>query len=212
MLESQGLCIGPWIWRAPSAWNLQAHGEAPAPTRIVRAAADGAYLGFARLRAAPAFPRFWRWHRLEVLENEDASLVFTVRPRWSWLRRWDILDADYQRVGSFCSGRFDWPPDIVALWRLGTPADSGKQRYSGTLVEDWHGRILAWIEAPATRATARLIAPDGQLMGTAAQIGTDTVVEFTPGLDGKPFVKMALLAALLEGDGAKGRPGERATG
>jgi hypothetical protein len=134
---------------------------------------------------------------VDVLENEDASLLLIVQPRWGWRRRWEILDADHRRVGSFRSGRFAWSPDVVKLWRLATPVDSGRHRFLGTLVEDWYGRVLAWIEAPITRSPARLIAPDGEVVGTVAERGPDTVVKFAVVLEGNPFAKMALLAAVL---------------
>jgi hypothetical protein len=199
MLETQALWIGPWTSAAQPEYDPQVRGEAAGPTRLIRAAASDAFLGFARERAA-ASGAWWRWwlpRMVEVLENEDASLLFTVQHSWGWPRRWEVRDADARLVGSLRPGPFSWSPEVVRLWHLGTPPGRGKPRYPGTLVEDWYGRILAWIEDPAVRAPARLIAPDGQVMGTMARVGPATVVEFEATLDGKPFTKMALLAALL---------------
>lgn len=62
---------------------------------------SGVALGFARW--TPTVPRAW-WRPfgrgiLEVHEQEDESLLFTVRRAWSLLPRREVRDADEQTVG-----------------------------------------------------------------------------------------------------------------
>jgi hypothetical protein len=64
---------------------------------------NGAALGYARRQ--PETSHFWRrffgGDVLEVHEQEDDPLLFTVRRAWSLLPRRDVFDAEGQPVGSF---------------------------------------------------------------------------------------------------------------
>jgi hypothetical protein len=203
MLEAQGLRIGPWTSASVPERDQRCHSKSAGGARIIRDTADGNYLGLARRRSVGKW--LGKRRAVEVLEDEDASLLFTVQRCFGWPRRWAVLDADGRRIGTVRPGPFAWPDALVQRWDLGRPPAQGKPRYPGTLVEDWYGHLLAWVEDPRARAVARLVARDGQVMGTVTLVGPDTVVEFEAVPESNPFWKMALLSALLVDDASLNR-------
>jgi hypothetical protein len=140
-----------------------------AGTQPILDADSGRPLGFVRW-PPPAGP--W-WRRLtpavvEVHEQEDESLLFTVRRAWGlWLRR-EVRDADDRPVGSLRAGRV---------------RDSGGRPLAELAAVD--GTAERVFRGRGGRELARLTSgPDGLRLA------------FSPDVR-DPFVRMLLLAAVL---------------
>jgi hypothetical protein len=132
---------------------------------------SGAALGFAVWRQAAPLP-WWRraWRSvLEVHENEDESLLFTVRRCWTLLPRREVREADGWRVGTLL----------------------------GPLVDDERGRRLAVRSLEADRRTSTFRSRRGAALAWIAPEGEALRLTFGELVEGEPFVKMLLLAALL---------------
>jgi hypothetical protein len=162
MLEEPALLVCSWA----------AEGEG-VRKRLIRAAATGRILGFAR---APAAASWWPWlsgRTVQVFETEDASLLATLEGPRGLRRTWDVLDADTRRVGFLYRG---------GIWR----ASGGR---------------LGIREPVAGGKGARFLAPDGAELATIqAQPEQNTVLRFKEALEGKPFDRMLLLAEALTTD------------
>src|SRR5437899_375936 len=66
---------------------------------------SGTPLGFARMAKAKGIRRWLGWQEIEVHEEEDSPLLFTIRRRWTWPARFEVCDAEDYLVGSL-AGRF----------------------------------------------------------------------------------------------------------
>jgi hypothetical protein len=126
MLEQRTLLLRP---RSTSGVQVILDGESGVP------------LGFARWQpaASPGWRRLLARRVLAVHEQEDESLLFTIRRTWGLLPRREVQDADDQFVGSLL----------------------------GRLIHDRFGRPVAALRdgvffTPSHRALAELAAtPDG---------------------------------------------------
>jgi hypothetical protein len=136
--------------------------------RLIRLPASGQFLGFAR---AVSTSSWWSWvtrQTLQVFETEDASLLTTVyRPRG--LRRTsEVYDSEEHRVGF--------------IYRNGLWESSGTR--------------LATMEAHT--GGGRFVNPTGsELAAFELRREEGTVLIFHPPLEGKPFARMIVLAAVL---------------
>ena len=154
MLEHGSLLIGP---------------AGASAARAVHDAGSGVPVGFVCRRASASRP-WWAWLAapvLEVHEQEDAPLVFTVRRRWL-RRQCEVRDADGRLVG----------------WLM------------GPVVGNRHGRRLAVLER-TTAGRGVWHGPDGQELGRLESDGGRLCVTFAPAAASDPFLKMLLLAAAL---------------
>src|SRR5690242_16884251 len=110
---------GTLLLRACTAPPGVADGAAAAlePARAVLDALTGQPLGFAGWRRGGPWPRWLARPVLAVHESDDAPLLFTVHGLWSLSARWEVRDADGNRLGALCGplikDRFGRP---LALW------------------------------------------------------------------------------------------------
>ena len=129
----------------------------------------GAALGFVCRQAASARP-WWAWLAppvLEVREQEDAPLVFTLRRGWGLTPRYLVGDAEGRRVG----------------------------RVAGRAVLDWHGRLVARFIAAADGGTWR--GPEGEELARLTGEDGGQRLTFAAAANDDPFLRMLLLAAAL---------------
>jgi hypothetical protein len=148
---------------------------AAAPRRPILAGDSGAAVGFACWRPADSVP-WWRrpWRRvLEVHEQEDEPLLFTVRRCWTLLPRREVRDADGWRVGTLL----------------------------GPLLEDDRGHRLAVRTWEAERGAGVFRSRRGVALAWAAPEGDALRLTFADAVADEPFVKMLLLGAALCGPG-----------
>jgi len=138
--------------------------------RLIRLSGSGRFLGLARSASAHAW---WSWltrKTLQVFETEDASLLMTVyRPR-GLRRTWEVYDAEERRVGF--------------IYRDGLWETSGAR--------------LATTEQNPAGGGGRFINPTGaELASFELRHEEGILLAFKPGLEGKPFARMTVLAAVL---------------
>src|SRR5262249_37933197 len=111
MLENAALVITTWT------------GEAP--RRMIRTA-SGQEAGFVCHREPS--PRWLRWLLptvLEVHENDDAPLVFTMQRRWKLAPTWIVRDAEGRLVGQVAGPYLEDPwGRRVATVSLGAPRNA----------------------------------------------------------------------------------------
>lgn len=146
----------------------------PPDPSMVQAVADpatGAPLGFARRLPAGLWERWFGGCVVEVHEQEDASLLCTVRCGWLRPRRRLVYDADEQGVGMVCGRRLeDRRGRVVAVrWQ-----DAGGK---GDVYRDSAGRSLATVRP----------GKEGLAVTFSEEAGAD------------PFARMLVLAASLQG-------------
>src|SRR5262249_50101744 len=113
----------------------------------------------------------WRWLNrpiLEVHEQEEAPLLFTVHYRWGWPGRLEIRDAEDCIVGALI-GRF--------------------------ILNEFSRRIAE--RRPMGHGMLGLVGPKGETLATLTQIDAGLRLEFRPEVENDPFLKMLLLAAAL---------------
>jgi hypothetical protein len=144
-----------------------------AGVRAIADAATGAPLGYAR--PAPANGRPW-WRRLpgpavEVREQEDEPLLFTVRRAWSLLPRYEVRDAEGGWVGTL----------------------------QGPFLEDRYGRRLAAVRPGPAPDVWVVCGSDGRELAALVGRGGGVEVRFAEAVEEEPFAKMMLLAAALRG-------------
>jgi hypothetical protein len=138
--------------------------------RLIRRPATGQFLGFARVLSALSW---WSWltrKTLQVFETEDASLLMTVYRPWGLRRTWEVHDAEERRVGF--------------IYRDGLWESSGAR--------------LAATQWTAANGGGRFVSPAGSELATfepGQQEGMRLV--FHPALEGKPFARLTVLAAVL---------------
>jgi hypothetical protein len=138
----------------------------PTPQTIVEAA-TGAPLGFTRWRPGGWLARLFVGPVLEVHEQEDEPLLFTVRRGWRLAARRLVCDADGQLVGEFDGARL--------LDRLGRLFTVRRREGARVVFRTTAGCPLA--EAEPVEETMRL--------------------SFHAAVENEPFAKMLLLAAVL---------------
>jgi hypothetical protein len=153
-------------------------------------------VGFICQSVAPG-PRWLSWFLprrllLEFHEVEDDSLLFTMQEKKGLLPSvkrayWSVGDADGNGVGTVERRRqwepSGWVPTTVARDRLGQAV---------VVLERWS----AGSELPL-----RVFQPDAPAslteLGSVSRGPEGTLVEFAGTLDGQPFAKMLVLAAVL---------------
>jgi hypothetical protein len=141
--------------------------QAPTPQTLVEAV-SGAPLGFTRWRA----PGNWLSHWfvgpvLEVREQEDEPLLFTVRRCWSFATRYLVCDAD------------DTPVGVV---------------YGAQLL-DRLGRLFTVLQREGERLVFRT--SSGCLVAEVESVEETRRLSFQAVVEHQPFAKMLLLAAAL---------------
>jgi hypothetical protein len=154
MLEKQVLLVPP---------------RGAAAAQPILDAESGRPLGSARWR--PAAGGWWRRLAppvLEVHEEDDEPLVFTVHRAWGLWPRREVRDADGRPVGWLCGGRVSDAGGRPVV-ELAAPAGNGGRVFRGR-----GGRELA-------RLTP---GPEGLRLAFSPDVGD-------------PFVRMLLLAAVL---------------
>jgi hypothetical protein len=131
-------------------------------------------LGFACAFESATWPGIrWLARRvMEVYETEDASLVCTMSRSWALAWGWNVKDADDRRVA------------VV---------------HKRVIVQST-GRVLAVTELPAGLASGRFLNPRGMELGSFCTGTEGTSLTLAPILEGDPFSRMALLAAVLSYD------------
>jgi hypothetical protein len=139
---------------------------APTPQTIVEAA-GGAPLGFTRWRPAGRLTRLFLGPVLEVREQDDEPLLFTVRRCWRFAARHQVCDADDQPVGEFDRAQL--------LDRL--------------------GRLFSVRRREGARVVFRT--PSGCPVAEAEPVEEGLRLSFHAAVDNEPFAKMLLLAAVL---------------
>lgn len=161
MLEQKALWLGPWVANAEIV--------APGGRRAIRDPASNANLGAVR-RLPPTSPLGLRWlarARLEVVETDDESLLFTARQGF-WKATWVVEDADGRLVGSV----------------------------TGQEALDQQGRLLGGLST-TPHGLGRLLYEDGRELASWSASAGGLLLNFGELLDNNPFARMVLLAALI---------------
>ncbi len=139
------------------------------PRRAVLDAGTGEPLGFVAL-ATPG-SRWLRWLRpvrLEVYETEDASLLCSLRGPAFGRRAWEVRDSEDRPVALFFQG----------------------------IILDAEGRRQATLERSADGG-GTFVNSSGLELAAFAPSSGGTTLTFSASLEGDPFARMALLAAIL---------------
>lgn len=156
MLEHKVLWLGPWAAALPAQ-------------RGIRDAASNLGLGQAR-RLPPHKPLGLSWlarARLQVVEMDDESLLFTARQGF-WKTSWVVEDADGRLVGTV----------------------------AGAEALDQQGRLLGRLTT-SDHGLGRLVYEDGRELASWTASAGGIQLTFGDLLDNNPFARMVLLAALL---------------
>jgi hypothetical protein len=143
----------------------------PSGRRAIVAADTGVPLGFARRGGHAELP-WWRrplWPVLEVREQDDEPLLFTVRHCWSWRGRRELCDADGRRLGTLL----------------------------GDAIDDLWGRRLALRSWTTNRTVSTFRTPRGQALASTSADEAGLCLTFAEPALGEPFLKMLLLGAVL---------------
>jgi hypothetical protein len=174
MLEQPALLLRPWS-APPLPLPTPELGEVARQagwthTRAILDAGTAAPLGLAARRPACGWPGLrWLFRRtVEVYETVDAALLCLLYVPWWGTRTWQVCDSDDRLVGRVRCGQ---------VW-------DGLGNELGLLLLNGAG-------------SGRFVAPSGAELATFTQRGADTLLTFGAELNGEPFAKMALLAALL---------------
>jgi hypothetical protein len=156
MLEQKRLLLSRW---------------GPDGVRAILAADTGQPQGFACWRSRAGLPWWRRLGRsvLEVREQEDQPLLFTVRRCWTLWPNYEVRDAEDRLVGYLVG--------TTLYDRSGQKLAVRCSSETGTLFQDGNGLPLAqWESRPENDQLA-----------------------FLPDVQDNPFSKMMLLAAVLQG-------------
>jgi hypothetical protein len=142
-----------------------------APERTIFHPETGRCLGLAGWQRPRFLDRFRWWPRgpLAIHEDEDAPLVFTVRPLWRLGTAWEVREADGHDVGLL----------------------------TRKLLKDALGHKLAYLAQEARGTGIRICTPGGQEWMTLYLEAEDLRLTFAEAVDGQPYRKMMLLAAAL---------------
>jgi len=201
MLELQSLLLRPPTDVPDRRAGGGAGGSAGARVRAVVDPATGQRLGSAR---APGGSGPW-WRRLtrpalEVYETEDESLLFTVHRGWPLAQRWEVRDSEGRRLGTF--RRSDLRAARQAT-RLPDRHGPHGQRFGHNRggAGDRLGQGPIVIDPPPTGPAGQVAAAAVQDLVTWSHGEAGTLVTFAGELEGKPFAKMVVLAAVLMADG-----------
>jgi hypothetical protein len=159
MLESARLLLLPWSRSAEAGFARPIVDPATqAPRGRVRC-----------LGRRGSWLAWFKAYRLEVLETEDDSLLFTLVRPWGLLRIWDVYDADDTRVGSF------YPPVLL----------------------DAEGQRRGYLQAEHGRQGAILGVAGQRLADFEIDTSQSLVVNFAANLDANPFLRMLILGSVL---------------
>lgn len=170
MLEPSTLLLRPWIRTSATAPSSPGR-LGPGATREVVNVSTGKSIGVVRWQVAPGLAGL-SWLSGPILaahEIEDDPLVFIVRKSWAFSPRWEVQDADGHPVATV---RGDWVLDIF-------------------------DQCLARITRRPGEEGFRFCAQDGREMARVTQSGNDLQISFAAEVQGEPFIKMALLGAVL---------------
>jgi len=170
MLERQGLILTDWTPLAQLPVNVS---RTPAPAdhirvRSVHDAGNRRFVGFATATRLFQQPLFSR-PAFEVYETEDASLLFSLCRPWLFSWTWDVFDAEVRHVGIIHRAQvFDGAANHLGVMNLASAGDRGNFTIgNGVELANFELREL------------------------------EMQLNFCPAVDGEPFVRMILLAALL---------------
>jgi hypothetical protein len=139
--------------------------------RAIVAADSGKPLGFARWNPAERRP-WWRWlvpGTLEVREQEDESLLFTLRRAWTLLAWYEICDADGVLLG----------------------------RVIGRVVQDHEQRCFAVHQSEEQPGRTAFVSPAGLRLARLKNDADGIRLTFATEIEDEPFLKMLLLGAAL---------------
>jgi hypothetical protein len=143
-------------------------GSAP---RDIIAVDSGRPLGFARWRL-PDRRRLWRWcfpATLEIREQEDESLLCTLRRAWTLLPWYEVCDADGVLLG----------------------------RVIGRMVQDHEQRSFAVRHPEEQPGCTAFVSSTGRALARLKSDTDGLRLTFTTQIQGEPFLKMLLLGAAL---------------
>ena len=154
MLEHATLLLQP-----PDASSVRAVVEPAAETP----------LGFVRPRPLGLLERWLGGSLLEIREQQDESLLCTIRNSWIRPRSLFVYDADDHCVGAV----------------------------RGRRLEDRTGRNLARRRTNAEFKGDAFTDPEGRPLATLRSEADGVVIAFTEGITGNPFARMLVLAAAL---------------
>ena len=177
MLESRALLVRPTLSSRTNRSSGRVADIFEIPT--------GRLLGIVH-RDAPE-PWWRRWllpPALTVHEADEEPLLFILQRRWRYSGFWNVLDADEQLIGSL--RRF------TPLPRVETPL-------RGPSIRDQDGHFLAALQIPsATTDEGCIIDPHGARLATVRAAANETELAFHLAADGGPWLRMLLLAAILQ--------------
>jgi hypothetical protein len=139
-----------------------------AATRAILDPAARARLGIVRERPR-GWPRWLQRESLEVCETEDDSLLCTIRAPWLLAWATEIYDAEDRRVASVRGGE----------------------------ILDGLGRLVAVVQGDEAGTRGTFVARDGAKLADWQASGEEILLQFSELVAPQPFVKMALLGALL---------------
>lgn len=183
MLEEDALLIYPWSICAGPCNRPELITPCKTPIRPILQPGSLVQLGLA-FWTDDQVPLWRRWlaaPRLTVCETDDISLVFSLCSSWGSRHRRAVLDAENKRVGTV---RF-LPRQVQGAVR--------------GFLQDARGQVFARLEAGRTAdEPTRFIGLEGKLLGTIEPAAEGMLLSFATVLQGSPFVRMLLLAALLQ--------------
>lgn len=190
MLEEDRLLILPWAIDGRRPQLQQTCHQSTCHILPILQPDKGIRLGVACWQQ----PTGWLWQRwlavprLMIYETEDYSHLFTMSRTWGFRDQFSVQDAEDQRVG------------LVSLL-------SARHRNASSLgfVEDALGFILARLESACASQAVHFRASDGSLLGTMRAESEGWLLTFARELQGSPFARMLLLAALLQQVAEPGR-------
>jgi hypothetical protein len=201
MLEQQSLLVMPWSLVESLPPVADPEQVQLRQRQVIRDAITQASLGFVSKRPVTGH-RWLRWllprQVLEVREFEDESLLFTMQRALSFILpwqsgraerhgRWAVRDADDRAVGWLkCTCERESAGPVVTVQ-----------------VRDQWGQALAVLPGwqPESAAPVKVIQPLAPPhlaeWATLSHQEEAIRVQFAPTLDGEPFAKMLVLAAVL---------------
>ncbi len=151
-------------------------------------ALTGNLLGSAQRRASEDWWRGWlRPPALTVHEADDEPLLFILQRRWYFSGFWNVLDADEQPVGWLRPSLHDSPLSGRLAWR------------GGLSILDRDGRCLGTLQMQTGVAEeGSLLDPQGAKLATFRARAGETELAFHLAADSEPFLRMLLLAVVLQ--------------
>jgi hypothetical protein len=171
LLEQRWLLLRPWAVEATPAPCPDSPPLEPGRRLRIVDPDTGQLLGFAAPGQRKRTWLSWLGRRtiFWVFEAEDEPLLLGVDLYWHWGWSLEVRDADGQHVG----------------------------RISGNRLFDRFDRFLASMQPSSENGALLFQRSDGTEIGTATSTPDGLLLTFDLTLEGKPFPKMLLLAAVL---------------